>query len=511
MIREETFDELEYPVDADDAGNQYPLPSNMQTQTHRQRAMLLNHTANADAFRRAAEVKNACAESRQTKRAEELRWRETELANNQLCEGSIHRYFGRDPNSSRDLFQQDETPVHMPMPPGCQVRAFVKVRCMTSRNDPNFIEPTKVGTVAAFLVYLKKLSANPIIQPTSDERTWIYLLLTCFKLPVIMSADEDALPPIEPVQVDEEVTSALSRTRVVSPVVGLIDDQERFRILDNPALVELAGRQFNCGSAVNTIVSIGVRRRTNILFPKAVQRFNDFRKIHLPQTNEFQYHWVMMALKDNLRVLCEIVALNRHVNENIAATNYKESLLQPHTSMYFRGIVEEGNAPNEHLHGILLYADTTRSSICHSIAVHGDQNNFSNQYKQDEKDSKKPSTAFSRVYPYSAPSNPTQGGWKARFNSLVPLVAIAFNPHAEHNCISERGNGLFQWSDATINKLQSCSVSGANSLKEKQTVFVLHMLQFTYELMMHQDACVPNRPFNLFMGRALNLHNGRNN
>jgi hypothetical protein len=376
-------------------------------------------------------------------------------------------------------------------------------------NEPNFKEPAIIGTVPAFLAFLNRKAANPTIQPTPDEYTWVYMFFCCYKSPVIMSVEENALPPV-PVEPDQvAVASVVDRTRVVSPVHSLKDDSECFFILDNQALVELASRQFNCGSAVNRIVSIGVRTRTNILFQKAAQRYNDFCKIELPTTKEFQNHWAMTAFGENLKQCCEIVGLNRHINENIAATNFKESLLQPPQIGYFQSIVKQGDRRNEHLQGILLYADTTRFSLCHVVAVHGDQS-FSKQYKQHEKDAKKPSTEFSRAYPHSAPSNPTQGGWKAPFGSLVPLAAIAYNPHVEHDCLSERGDGgLFRWSDATINKLESCSVTGANSLEEKQAVFVLHMLQFTYQLMMHQDTCVPIRPFNIFMGRALNLHNGR--
>ena len=139
------------------------------------------------------------------------------------------------------------------------------------------------------------------------------------------------------------------------------------------------------------------------------------------------------------------------------------------------------------------------------MTVHGKKATFSKQ---------KPSNELIKAYPKTKPSHSVEGEYRGEFSVLTEYIALAIDPSFpddnEIDCLTERGErGLFQWSDATMHKLESCKISGADSLEEKQIFVVLCMLQFTYELMMHPSTCVTSNPLKPFMGRAINLQKAR--
>jgi hypothetical protein len=73
-ISEDTFDELNYPVDTDLKGNEYHLPDNWETQPHRQRTLILHNQTHIDAFRQIEEAKMKISESAKAEAAKEIRW-----------------------------------------------------------------------------------------------------------------------------------------------------------------------------------------------------------------------------------------------------------------------------------------------------------------------------------------------------------------------------------------------------------------------------------------------------
>ena len=117
-------------------------------------------------------------------------------------------------------------------------------------------------------------------------------------------------------------------------------------------------------------------------------------------------------------------------------------------------------------------------------------------------------------------SGPGGGGGAeddSRVFSLSMHAVIAIEPNVDDidgedgdDCLTQtNGGGLFVWSAAALQKLDAARIAGVMTLKEKQIVFALRMLQFTYELMMKRADCVPSHPFKPFMGRAVVLQQSR--
>ena len=171
------------------------------------------------------------------------------------------------------------------------------------------------------------------------------------------------------------------------------------------------------------------------------------------------------------------------------------------------------SSDNRDMQGLYLYHDKHRSSICHVGIVYGKDQSFWKRYKDDSSKSKASATEFALAYPSSKPFNPEGGGWKGLFSDLTMHTSIIIEPNDEYDeddCLTQTdGSGLFVWSETTLQKIESARIAGVTTSKEKQTVFALHMLQFTYELMMKRDDCVTSNPFRRFMGGAIALQKSR--
>lgn len=99
-VKEETFDRLEYPIDMDLQGNEYPLPTNVATQHHMQRSTILNHEHLMEAFRQASVSRIVSQESSASDLAREQRWRNEQLQGSAKIESILHQAHGNDPVSS---------------------------------------------------------------------------------------------------------------------------------------------------------------------------------------------------------------------------------------------------------------------------------------------------------------------------------------------------------------------------------------------------------------------------
>ena len=183
------------------------------------------------------------------------------------------------------------------------------------------------------------------------------------------------------------------------------------------------------------------------------------------------------------------------------------------------------SSDNRDMQGLFIYHDKQRSSICHADVVYGSDKSFSKRFKDNKSKSKGTATELAVAYPLRKPLNPEAGGWKGIFDDLSMHAVIAIEPNVDDvddvdgvdgvdgdDCLTQTdGGGLFVWSAATLQKLDAVRIAGVTTLKEKQIVFALRMLQFTYELMMKRADCVPSQshPFKPFIGRAVVLQNNR--
>ena len=144
------------------------------------------------------------------------------------------------------------------------------------------------------------------------------------------------------------------------------------------------------------------------------------------------------------------------------------------------------------------------------MVVDGSNKLFHKQHTDDQVKSNDLSTELGRAYPLKKPHNSERGGWRGQFDDLMLYAAIIIDPNkgGDGKSITHDG-GLFAWGADTLNKLNDCRVAGADNLMAKQVHLALHMIEFTYVLMMSKNKCVACTPFMPFMGWALNLQSNR--
>jgi hypothetical protein len=155
-----------------------------------------------------------------------------------------------------------------------------------------------------------------------------------------------------------------------------------------------------------------------------------------------------------------------------------------------------------------------KSAFCHTSSVFGKEQTFEKRAADDTKNASKPSNEFSVSYPKDKPLNPEMGGWKGRHKDLSMVGGIVIDQQGEipdDDCLTCRDeNGLFFWSQTTIDKLEASNkIGGVTSIKSKQMHFALSMLEFTYHLMMSPSARVELTPFKSYMGQAITMQKNR--
>ena len=70
---------------------------------------------------------------------------------------------------------------------------------------------------------------------------------------------------------------------------------------------------------------------------------------------------------------------------------------------------------------------------------------------------------------------------KGTFLDLGMLVGIAINPNCNSDCLTRLSNGVFHWSERTINKLHTVNI------QDKRLVLVLSMCALFLNLMLDLD------------------------
>jgi len=116
---------------------------------------------------------------------------------------------------------------------------------------------------------------------------------------------------------------------------------------------------------------------------------------------------------------------------------------------------------------------------------------FQKIHSNNEKSSKKPSSRFTKRYPFRLPLHPELGRWDETFASLTLCIGIGINSGGNNDCLLRPG-GVFIWTDRTRAKL--------GNDKEKRMRFLLQMLQLFYALMIGKDAAIAGTPFQQYLG-----------
>ena len=196
------------------------------------------------------------------------------------------------------------------------------------------------------------------------------------------------------------------------------------------------------------------------------------------------------------------------MSPNVEAAGLSDCLLKPLALGHYANALASSDVSK--LQGVALYYDKQRARFCRAIVVHGKDKSFGKQHGADLVNSKGRSKGFAQLYPYTKPHNPEKGRWKELFSDLDLYVGLALDLTAETECLTRAENGLFVWSEATLNKLSEAKIAGANDLKTKQIAFVCCMLQLTYDLMLEKESNVPEVPFKPFIGRSMNLRSNAN-
>jgi hypothetical protein len=116
---------------------------------------------------------------------------------------------------------------------------------------------------------------------------------------------------------------------------------------------------------------------------------------------------------------------------------------------------------------------------------------FQTIHGDDKKSPKKPSSVFTKRYPFRPPLHPELGGWDGMFASLTLCIGIGINRSTNNKCLL-RPDGAFVSTDPTRAKL--------GDDKEKRMRFLLQMMQLFYAPMMGKDVTIDGIPFQQHLG-----------
>jgi hypothetical protein len=296
-VLESTFDELEYPVDTDSNGKEYPLSTALYTQHSRQRCTVMTHDKNCEGFRLAEEGNIESRESAEVAIANEQNWRSYILEKNaiveQLVQDNLESVDGVD--SFTGLIGEYTTEDYVPdeiiklfEKRGVPTDAFVRARCTTSQHDSSFKAPKNKGKAEKVIEYLQKKRDNPHIELTPEYDCWVLRAAECCRKPVILS---------ETVEASEERTSSDAETEADEQPIAISNPID---IVGNSPLLLEASRCF-VGCTMQTEVDAVVRKQIDVAMAKVKSRYEFFKNHDIPNTTELQYHWALGAFEENIR------------------------------------------------------------------------------------------------------------------------------------------------------------------------------------------------------------------
>jgi hypothetical protein len=254
-------------------------------------------------------------------------------------------------------------------------------------------------------------------------------------------------------------------------------------ILDDAALM---GEISSCLHGVDVNAVFDSSARDQVLAAKVhLSRRLDRRLLRLDA--HVRHNFVWAACRDNIHSFAQILALVGQLPKYVAASSTDEQLLLPDPQRYHRPM--EGHPNDAPLEGVGVYIDSQRCKPVRSVLAHG--RSFQKIHSDDEKSSKKPSSRFTKRYPFRPPLHPELGGWNGTFASLTLCIGIGIKSGGNNDCLL-RPDGAFVWSDRTCVKL--------GNDKEKRMRFLLQMLQLFYALMIGRDAAIDGTPFQQYLG-----------
>ena len=364
---------------------------------------------------------------------------------------------------------------------------------MTSKNDKSVKLPTKKGNVDMLNQFLARRQQDPNAEPTADEDTLLLQAYLCYHDPIILSktvAVAAAPTEEEPKQQNESTNEVVAN---VSNSLAIVNDES--------LLLEASERLVGCN--ILTKVWDVMKSRIEFVVPKLEQRLSFYMNTDLPDSSEFQTHWTFAAYKSNVGRCCEILGIAQQLNKRIETVSFQGCMLCPQsTNSLFPKIL--GDNDLEAMRGLALYYNLDQASFCQAMGV-GTGKTFISQYKLDRNASKTSATRFAAAFfPESIPSNPEKGGWNGLFGDLTLHLGIGIDT-TTNDCLTRTdGSGIFVWDERTLKKLEDMNMSGA-SLKDKQTLFIVHMMKLTYELMMDERYSMRGIAFQLFIGKAIGL------
>jgi hypothetical protein len=459
-VRESTFDRLCYPVDHDRLGNQHLLPDTLITQPHRQRFLLTtNDHLRSQFLDRIAKSKEGVGNASE----QEMIDRQNILKANKEAEAKLHVLAGRDGDNCRSEFADNPpTLQHFHKLKGKFLKPFVLARLCT-HSKGKIAGP--VGKPSDVQVILDKLSADPGYPITSKEDS---LLLRAF----LNKSATDLTLKVE--EASEQQDSEERDTSDVSPT-DLVQS-----LFDNPELLaEVVACVVNLDTCIAFVTAAGRARRDDLACMIRV-RLERFKRSHLKSVSQLANHWTIAAFEDNIVPMSELVVLLRLVTGNVGAIGYGKSLLRSMSAACELAVTEDELSP---MQGVAIVRDTQRGAFVNVAKASGTDNTFKTMAAKLETAAKKP-TAGNRLangYPFKRPSAVMRGDAKGTFSDLEMLVGIAIDPNCDSDCLTRLSDGMFHWSERTINKLDN-----TNS-QDKRLALVLSMCALFVNLMLDLD------------------------
>ena len=498
---EELFDEYGHPIDTDSDGQEHPLSPSFALQHHRQRCTNMTNSQVIDDFCAAfshADGSAAVHESERCARADEIRWRDQTLADNSTHEIQMAKAAGRSADDAADMLESDLVDGRLPpniltaiAKSGGRCKAFVLARTVTSKSDPQFKD--KYGTQSQIPVGKKeklfttyaaiKEGTVTLKELDKKDRPWILLAAILYNQPVTLQPidpDADAVAA-DASDLGAEDASEPSAYQIID--VARVMDVKVHWILDDATLLRNLAA---CLSGVDVDMTAAASKRDQITAAKN-HIARRLERLMLRLDRHLRNNFVWAACRDNIHSFVQLLAAAGQLPDHVAARSTDEQILLPDVRRYH--CLVDGDPCDASLGGVGIYIDRQRCKPVRAVMAWG--RTFKDVHSNDEKKSKKPSSEFSRRFPFAPPPRPELGGWSGTFESLTLCVGIGFRSGTSRDCLLA-SDGAFVWTVRTLMKL------GPD--RDKRMRFLLQMMQLFYSLMMGKDAIVDGVPFQQHLG-----------
>ena len=159
------------------------------------------------------------------------------------------------------------------------------------------------------------------------------------------------------------------------------------------------------GGGIAMEVSPSMSERVDSMTSQLSRRLE--RKL-LTLPKHVRHNFVWAACRDNIHSFVQLLALLGQLPQQVTTRSVTDSIIKPHELTYHRLL--DGHSDDATLNGVTIYINTNTLRPVRVMLAW--DKSFLDSHTADERNAKNAgATAFSKRYPFTAPSNPELGGW----------------------------------------------------------------------------------------------------